>query len=1367
MNNRIGLFILVLLGCSCVFLALSSPASAQQTLGGITGAVTDSSGAALPDTTVTTVEDQTSLARTQKTDSTGVYLFVNLPIGTYTLTFTHASFETQRIPSITVQANRTATVNATLTVGAVSTTVTVEETPLVNAVDTTNGYVLDKVQMEAVPLPTGSFTGLAVLAPGVNAELPSGNGVNSGLGNQPIWANGQRDTSNTFLLNGVDGSNLFNGKSTSSVASARIVNNTGIGGAAGLNSTTAEPLQTSASPYLAIGQALPSPPPETIQEFRTNTSMYDAQQGSTSGAHIDISTASGTNDIHGSAYLHRATNWANAAPYFYKLNGNIPADNKVPSLHRNVPGGTLGGPLIKNKLFGFVGYQNVWDTDREIGSSRIAVPYFLTNDRSPAGLAAAAEQTSGTCPALAEAGIPAMPAPCPYFFSATPEGVGPGVPVSLPVTNASVGTGPGQINPIAYGLLNYKLPNGQYLIPSANGFVPTITFPENTFTLGTAYFTANQVVGNIDFIVNAKDTLAFKMYYQANPTIAPYAYSGSSGFNQHLEAGSQVYSITNTQTLTPTLNLAESFGFIREKAYSTMAQPFSPQSFSTWLQGYLTSQGITGVPASATLINTFGSTFFPGISIVDNFGNPEANTYAAYNANSVFNAATNLSDGANSQGAFTGVFQNRWMPSATAIWIKGRHTFTFGGSYSYTQLNARDERTDKGTIGFTDFNAFLQGVPITYSANGFITTAFLNGNANRYYRNNETGEYAQDKFQIRPNLSISLGLRFDYHGGLYEKNGELYNFDPKQYVYDQDTDTIVSNGFIIAGNNKLFPSKGVSNSTLTGRQWGLAPRIGIAWSPKKFNSKLVVRAGWGMYYDRGELFTYLSPGFAAGQIAGGPFGVVQSPPYVNSTLCSPFAYSYCTFQNPWGTTPPVPPTGNPALLNLPNANTITSGIPLFSFAVYNRANKLPYTMNQTLDVQWQPRNDLAIDVGYIGNLGRHAVIPLPFNQARIASPGNPLCGPAAVCPDPQTAPFAQFYTYGYSIQNPAGSFNFIPLPPVNGQNVGNYQANFEGGNVDLRVPYIGYSSESESYTAEGVSAYNALQVHVEKRMSHGFQLGFSYTYSHSEDEQSAMGLFYNGNNPLNLHSAYGNSDFDRTHVINFTYVYQLPQFFAPGSWKGRFADGWGISGLTVIQSGQPYSIVDYSGAVGSIFYGTNDGITNPIVPLASGCTPQKAETGFSGVVDGKPALDASCFTIPILQAGATVDGFAGAIPSNDPYETNFIARGQRNIFRQPWQNRWDFSLFKTTQITERLTLKYTFDVFNLWNHPSFDIPIDNVSQNINFNGFPYEGQPATGTGGCDTTFVALYVCPTFGGLGVTNKTIGSARQIQMSLSLLF
>src|SRR6266851_6627618 len=181
-------------------------AHAQQTLGGITGTVTDSSGAVISGATVILVGGQTKLNRTQTSSTTGSYAFVNLPLGSYTLSFTQKGFQSVNIPSIQVQANRTATVNAELKIGNVNESITVEETPLLNMVDTTNGYVMDKLQIESVPLPTGSFTGLAILSPGVNAELPSGTGANSGLGNQPIWANGQRDTSNTFLLNGVDAS---------------------------------------------------------------------------------------------------------------------------------------------------------------------------------------------------------------------------------------------------------------------------------------------------------------------------------------------------------------------------------------------------------------------------------------------------------------------------------------------------------------------------------------------------------------------------------------------------------------------------------------------------------------------------------------------------------------------------------------------------------------------------------------------------------------------------------------------------------------------------------------------------------------------------------------------------------------------------------------------------------------------------------------------------------------------------------------------------------------------------------------------------------------------------------------------------------
>jgi hypothetical protein len=1071
------------------------------------------------------------------------------------------------------------------------------------------------------------------------------------------------------------------------VASARIVNNTGVANAA---STSAAPIQSTASVYLAIGQALPTPAPETVQELRVNTSMYDAQQGSTSGAHIDMSTASGTNSIHGEGFVHRGTDWLNAAPFFNKQDLNLPANDKVPQLHRYTAGGTLGGALIKDKLFGFVSYQHVHSSDQEIGLSRMLVPPGLSDsNRTPQGLAQISNNIWGT---------------------------------SL--------TGNGDVNSVAVALFQAKLPNGQYMIPSDDGHVATPSFPENAISPGTAYFISDQAVVNLDWNKSSKDTLSAKYYYQHDPSVAPYAYSSVAGFAQRLDAGSQVASLTNTQSLSPRLSITEVLGILREKAYSTIEQPFTPQQMN---------------------INTFGSSFFPGITIVDPLGlDGPANTGGVANLQFL-----TIGQGAASQGAFTGVFQNRIMPSANAIWIRGRHTMTFGGSYSYTQLNTRDERTNQGIISTADFSQFIQGLVTTND--DFTTTKYLQGNANRYYRAGQAGAYVQDKFQLRSNLSLTAGLRFDWDGGLTEKYGRIFNFDPSRYSYDDATDTITSNGFIIAGNNKLFPTKGVSNTTLTGRQWGLAPRLGVAWSPRRFNDKVVVRAGLGMYYDRGELYSYLSPGFAEGVINGGPFGVNQTPPYVNAQSCTPDFYyldyiptcpsNGYSLSSPWGPALGPAPSGNPADITqyLPNQAAIASGAQLFSFGTYNRANKLPYTINQTFDIQWQPRNDLMFEVGYVGNLGRHGVIPIPFNQPGIASPTN------VIHPNSQ---YPQSYTYGYTVVD--SDFNFQNLP--NGRP---YLATYEGGNVDLRVPYIGYSAESETYKAAGVSAYHALQTHIEKRMSHGLQVGFSYTYSHALDEQSGMGLFFNGNNPLNLRSAYGSSDFDRTHVFNFSYVYQLPKFFGASSLKGKIANGWAVQGITVVQSGQPYSIIDYTGAVGSIFYSVYDGITNPIVPLAPGCTPKNAVTGSSGAFadPNNPssfALKQDCFTLPLLKPG----DLGGAIPAGDTFETNFTT-GQRNIFRQAWQKRADISIVKVTQLTERYSLKYSLDIFNVTNTASFDIPIDDVSQNEFYNQFPVIGTPPLPSNGPGS----FYNVPS--GLGATNKTIGSPRQVQMTLHFIF
>jgi len=1282
-----------------------TPLLAQQTLGGITGEVTDISGGVIPNATVSIVGEETGLARTTKSNGSGEYQFVNLPIGTYTLSYSADGYDVQKTPHIIVQADRTASVNAQLKVGSAATTIEVDATPLMNAVDTTNGYVLDKAEIESIPLPTGSFTGVAILSPGVNAELSGGTGSNSGLGNAPIWANGQRDTSNSFLLNGVDSSNLFNGKSTSQSGGARVVNNTGVGngGAGGVE-------QSEVSIYLATGNALPTPAPETIEEVRVNASMYDATQGSTSGAHIDLSTSSGTNALHGQLYLHHGSNWINAAPFFFKNDGDVPADDKNPELHRYTLGGTLGGPIIKDKLFGYIGYQHLHVSDQEVGDSFLLVPTTIDNtasSRSYPALAALATQASGST-----------------------------VPVSA-------------INNVAYNLFNAKV-NGQYMIPGATpGVVPTTTHPDNAFIPGRAYFVSDQAVVDLDYNATVKDTVAAKYYWQHDPTTAPFGYSNVSGFPVHVDDGAHVASVQNTYLIKANLSTTQTLGFDRMKAYETQAQPFSPDSV-----------GITGL---------FGSTFFPGISIID---------IANVNGS---NESLNIGEGSFSQGPNTGVIQNRLMPSANGIWTLGKHNLSFGGNYSYTQLNIRDQRTGKGFMTSQNLAGFLQGELASQNAS-FTTTTYLVGNADRYYRANQVGMYVSDKFQLTPNISITAGVRYDWDGGLTEKYGNIFNFDPDKYQIDPSCVTSPSasqtaaqcypnNGIVIAGNNKEA-TPGASKTTLTGRQWGIAPRIGVAWQPKMFHDKVVVRSGTGIYYDRGENFSFFSAGYAIGEVTGGPFGAVQAPPFVNAVQCGgpgPTPAANCggnfNLNTPFGSTTTYNiPTGKASAFTsyLQTPYTIlTQGLSneyaaaqMTTFTDYNQANKLPYTINYTFDLQWQPTNTLLLEASYVGNLARHQVVPIPLNQAQIATPSKPVNG--------------QKYSYGYAVQTSGNSYCYDDCSPAHLPDGNLYQSEYEGGNVDMRVPYLGYAAESETYKAAGIADYNALQLHAEQRLNHGLTVGASYTYSHSLDEQSDIGLFYTGSNALNLHSGYGSSDFDRTHVVSANIGYQIPSPYSESTLAGKFTSGWHINSILTLQSGQPYSVIDFSGAVGGIYYSTYDGITNPVVPLAKGRTPKSAVTGKSGAF-GQAALDPTAFTLPLLTgnvvtpANTAAFGIPGPAPAifgkndavnGDPYETGFTT-GQRNIFRQSSQKRDDLQLVKVVKFRERYNLKYTFDVFNLTNHASFDVPNAEVTQNSG-----YDPTPSS-----DQTVSSFFSPPS--NVGYVQHTIGAPRQIQMSMNFSF
>jgi hypothetical protein len=1298
-------------------------AHAQQTLGSIDGTVSDTTGAVVQKTAINIRNTGTNLAVAVQSKDDGSFSAADLPIGNYEVTFSKTGFKTEVYSSILVQGNHTTTVNASLEPGTVETRVTVDSTPLLNQTDTSNGYTLGRDVIQSVPLGTGSFTQLAILAPGTSADFLSGSGSNEGLGNQGIVANGQRDTSNSFTFNSVNANNLFNGNSTSNIADSRFTLNTGeVFGTGGQ-------VQTSTSVFDAIGEGLPTPPAETIQELQVTTSMYDASMGQNSGAHIELTTISGTNAFHGQVYGFLQNSGLDAKPTFLSKDAirNIYHGN-APPLHRSVFGGTLGGPIIKDKLFFFGSYQRQNVSDALSGAfSGVPTLHGLTDtNRNAVDL------------------------------------------VNLVNAADSCGTGfnpdcitVAQVDPTALKILNAKTKSGQFIIPSetlatsaGNGETNAQLF--NSEIRGAAStFKADQVNGNVDYIFSSSDRLAAKYYYQRNPTSAPFAVSQVAGFPESLQAGSQVFSLDNTTVLTPNTTWEQRFGFIREIANATTGQPFGPSAVNLTLPSGDLFPGINVSNADAGAFNSDGSTI------------------SAFSGNQ-------LSVGPSTNFANAGIFQNQFEGSSKYNWVLGRHTLSFGGTYDYTQLNVKNRENNAAILNFNDFADFVTGTLGSDRSSGLL----LDGETNRHFRSKQVGLYAQDNFKLTPSLTLNVGLRWDWDGPLYETNGLMTNFNPKDFGYDLATDTFnpvngtPGIGIVVPAINKTFGTKGVSSSTLTGRQWGFAPRIGVAWSPKK---NLVVRAGFGIFYDRGEYFTELSA--SAGLGISGPFSVTTQEPFTIPLNTSCAISLNCLSNAPFGTTLPAPPSSLSDLVtsglvpnmramsacdqatapgmqqpNQPycNVNGSNTSFP-FLFGGYNAKNKLPYSENWSLDLQWQPRNDLVLTLGYVGNRGVHELLPIPFNQPGIATPTNPINN--------------QIYSYGYLAANgskcdrfhdPSATCFQLPAEEVQTQ-LGDFS--FSDGNTALRSKFIGINPNADLWTAEGISTYNALQLSVTKKMSRGLQINASYTYSHTLDEGSGLGagLFFNGNDPTNPRSSYASSDFDRPHVFTISYVYDLPTIKDASGIVNVLANGWGITGVTIAQSGEPFSIIDFSGTAGSLFFSADDFVTNPILPLAPGVTPKQASSkaGGGGTKVGfanQPYVNPNSFSLPTIAPG--VDGVppcemsaaTGGFNVCDNFETGFGATG-RNVFRAPFETRFDFSIFKNFKINERFNLKYEADAFNLFNHPSPDAPNTDFALNSCFNPVPcYNLHPDP---------------PNSKGWGVISGTVGSSRFLQMSLHLTF
>jgi hypothetical protein len=962
----------------------------------------------------------------------------------------------------------------------------------------------------------------------------------------------------------------------------------------------------------------------------------------------------------------------NAAPFFYNAAGTDPNTHRQilprPFLNRNSFGGTLGGPIKRDKLFYFLSYQGVRIADAGPSTKQLTVPFHLTDDRTAQGI------------------------------------------INMIQADYGATLTSGQLNTAAMNLLNAKLPNGQFLIPSVSantfseGIGRAVTLGYDAILQGpNTQASVDQGIVAVDYAVSTKDRLSAKYYVQNNPTSDPFGAVGSLlGFPQQLSAGSQVISIGNTTILSPSLTWEEHVGFTRLRAYASTTQGFTPSSM-----------GIT-LPGAATFPQFEIGTSDPTISNGLEFG-----------------PSTSFGNG--------GMFQNQWEYGTSLSWVRGKHLISVGSVWDHTQLNIINRNLNTDTLGFSTFLTFVEG----RVRNG---DAFV-GTASRYYRSDTVGSYINDNYKLRSNLTVAAGLRWDIDGPLSEKNGRLTSFDPAKYSYIQcavtvngqtvqgdpgtqtcnpGTDMITNSGLIIAGNNKTGATPGVSDSLMKNHQWGFAPRLGVAWTPFK---KITVRSGYGIYYDRGELFSYLSP--SAGSGFNGPFGVTLAPPFVQPISTARGA----TLSQPFPSTLPSPPpaTGAAFQAYLPNLQQTACGFPgcwpagnlfgPFLFGGYDVNNKLPYTQNWTLDLQYQFTNDWLFEVGYVGNHGTHLVLPIPFNQPLIATSTKVVNG--------------QTSSYGGT----------SPLAPCNGGNLDTEPActNEFSGNAPFRVPYPGYDMNAVLYKAEGTSNYNALQVQVRKRLSYGLQLTGSYTWSHSLDEQSGLGLFFTGNNPLAPKSNYASSDFDQTHVFLVNYSYTIPSLVKSKA-LGQAVNGWIIGGQTVAESGQPYSVYDFSGSVGSLYFGTFDFITNPIVPLKPGVTPAQAKMqGTLGVNAANPVLNPLDFA-PQFVAPGTNGVPACDATGCDNFESLYGTSG-RNLFRGPFQVRFDMSLAKEFPIKERFHLRFEGDAFNMFNHPDFDAPNNNVTFFPNFSGPP--------------------TIPPQGSLGLIQHTVGSPRFLQLQLHLTF
>lgn len=1147
--------------------------------GGITGVVTDPQGSSVAGATVEIFNESTGKSeRTITTDESGGFTASLLTPGAYRLEIKGASFKQSRITGVQVRIAETTRQDVTLEVGGVTEVVNVEATPsLINPGSAATGQAIDSQTLRALPLASPNFLFLLSLSSGVAGEPTDVR--SAGRGTADVNVNGQRTSNNSITLEGVN-VNDFN---------------------------------------LAHFDTIPLPNPNTIQEFRVATSLYDASSGSKGGGAIGLVLRSGTKDFHFDLYESHRNDALNANEWFFNAAGR-----KRGRLLQNVFGGTASGPIPKAGGYWFFNYQGVRarngidPTGSSLAPTAQNIPTNADGTTSAALLAAA--------------------------FSLTPA----------------------QIDPVAVNILNQKDTRygGTFLVPRpGQGGCGTAT------GIGTfrCQFSAIAPITDNQYLISydrswreGKDKLSGRWFWDEGSVAKPFGTDTTLAFPR-----------TDTQW-NRFLSLTETHIFSATKVNELRA------GFSRFIFANIPTDPITLADIGASRGN---SGEFPGIYRISITG--------------LYSIGTGVNDD-------RGTVSNQFNVVDTYSMVVGKHNLRMGVEGVQYQLNRFNNFSVRGSLTFggtgtqslaaanctkdtndcTAFQNFLRG-RITA-----IQSAF--GDPARNFVATDYAAFGQDDYKLTSRFTLNIGLRWEAMSFGHDKLNRAGIYDPALAAAGK-------NPFLIPADVNLAGftgTPGVRNCALERCRDdnNFAPRVGFAWDIKG-NQKMVVRAGYGIYYQRlsnqNILQNSLSAPFtvqpldnravpAPLQLAN-PLAGIPAPSIV-ATQYIPSATFFAGLRRTGGSGPldPNDPNVAPIFVNAAGQACLNYGgtalncsINLASFTSAPLDVYTPYTQQYNLTIQRELWKGWAMEVGYVGSHYTGGIgIWDPF-IAKVASASNPV-----------------------TVRDINGNSYTITTNTV--------------ANEELRHQILGLSRKRGArYSSNiGFAIYNSLQMTLSRRLQRGLYFQAAYTFSKTIDNVSGslstdeLNATRNGQNGANIYNDQSNvqqnkarGDFDRPHRLVVSYTYDLPfgrgqQYLSNiGPVLNKLLGNWSISGITTYQSGLPFSVTDSTS--GGIF-GTALGTAQFICSNAAAAYTQGSTTDRLAHY-----LNPACFTTaPVLPGPGGV-----ANPGATGWGTT-----PRNAFRGPSQQNWDLSLIKAFTVGERNSFQFRADFFNLFNHPIFRFP---------------------------------------------------------------